>query len=173
MFDDPKFLAKLDGIVKRQSELSDLLGRPEVIGNRAEFLKLTKENALVSELADQIVRRAKLVEELDGARALSREGDAEMREMAKEELPRLEAERRRGGDHDDDRIRAARERDEPVEDDAVANLVLGPADDHDRSVGQLATAASGWHVGREDTERRETAGATRSSRSGCGNRRAL
>jgi peptide chain release factor 1 len=93
MFDDPKFLAKLDGIVKRQAELTDLLGRPEVISNRGEFLKLTKENATVSELADSIVRRGKLVDEIDGARLLTREGDAELREMVREELARLEADK--------------------------------------------------------------------------------
>ncbi len=92
MFEDPKFLAKLDGIVKRRDELMELLGQPEIIGNRAEYLKLSKENAAVSELSEQILRRRKLVEEVDGAKALAREGDAEMRDMAKEELARLEGE---------------------------------------------------------------------------------
>jgi peptide chain release factor 1 len=93
MFDDEKFLAKLDGIVKRADELQHLLGQPEVIGNRAEYLKLSKENATVSELAEQVLKRRKLVDDLEGARALAREGDAEMREMARAEITALEAER--------------------------------------------------------------------------------
>jgi peptide chain release factor 1 len=93
MFDDPRFLDKLDGIVKRSAELTELLGQPEIIARRAEFLKLTKENASVSELAEQILARRRLVDEIEGARALAKEGDAEMREMAREEIARLEAER--------------------------------------------------------------------------------
>ncbi len=93
MFDDPKFLDKPDGIVRRADELTQLLGQPEIISNRAEFLKLTKENAGVSELADQILKRRKLVDEIEGARALAREGDPEMREMAREEIARLDAAR--------------------------------------------------------------------------------
>src|SRR5262249_39862923 len=91
MFDDPKFLAKLDGIVKRQAELTDLLGQPDIIGNRAEFLKLTKENAAVAELSELIEKRKKIVADLDGAKELAR--DPEMKELARDEIPRLEGER--------------------------------------------------------------------------------
>jgi peptide chain release factor 1 len=90
MFDDPKFLAKLDGIVKRADELMQLLGQPEIIGNRAEFLKLSKENATVGELAEHINRRKKLADDLAGAKELAR--DPERKELAKDEIPRLEAE---------------------------------------------------------------------------------
>ncbi len=91
MFDDPKFLAKLDGIVKRQEELSQLLGQPEIISNRAEFLKLTKENATVAELAEQITRRKKIALDLEGAKELA--SDPEMKELARDEIARLEAAR--------------------------------------------------------------------------------
>ena len=93
MFDDPKFLDKLDGIVKRADELQNLLGTPEIINNRAEYLRLSRENAAVSQLAEAITRRKKLAADLEGALGLAREGDAEMREMAKDEIARLEAER--------------------------------------------------------------------------------
>jgi len=93
MFDDPKFLAKLDGIVKRADELQGLLGTPEIINNRAEYLKLSKENAQVSELSDAILKRKKVATDLEGAKQLAREGDAEMRDLAKDEVTRLERER--------------------------------------------------------------------------------
>src|SRR5260370_1110010 len=93
MFEDPKFLAKLDDIVKRADELQNLLGTPEVINNRAEFLRLSKENATVSELAENVLKRKKLSDDLVGALQLAKEGDAEMREMAKDEIARLESER--------------------------------------------------------------------------------
>jgi len=93
MFEDPKFLAKLDGIVKRADELSNLLGTPEVINNRAEYLKLSKENANVSQIADAVRKRSKLVDDLDGAKQLAREGDADLRELAKTEIAQLEHDR--------------------------------------------------------------------------------
>ena len=34
MFDDPKFLSKLESIERRHDELTALLGNPEVISNR-------------------------------------------------------------------------------------------------------------------------------------------
>jgi peptide chain release factor 1 len=90
MFDDPKFLSKLESIEKRYQELTDLLGRPEVISNRAEFLKLTKEHAGISELVEKIGVHRKIVKELDEARTMLREADGEMRELAREEAARLE-----------------------------------------------------------------------------------
>ena len=93
MFEDPKFLAKLDGIVKRAGELQGLLGTPEIINNRAEYLRLSRENATVSSLAEAIQKRTKLSDDLDGARQLAREGDAEMRDLARDEVTRLERER--------------------------------------------------------------------------------
>jgi peptide chain release factor 1 len=93
MFDDEKFLAKLESIEKRHAELNELLGRPEVISNRAEFLRLSKEHAGTAELTLQIGRRRRVVAELDDAKIMLRDGDPDLRELAKEEVPRLEAER--------------------------------------------------------------------------------
>jgi peptide chain release factor 1 len=90
MFDDPKFLAKLDAIEKRHDELAQMLGRPEIISNRAEFQKLSREQSHLAQLTEAIRDRRKLVVELDEARAMLREGDAEMRDLAKEEAARLE-----------------------------------------------------------------------------------
>ncbi len=91
MFDDPKFISKLDSIEKRYHELTELLGHAEIISNRAEFLKLSKEHAGIGELTEKIVARRKFAAELDDARLMLREGDQEMRDMVKEEVTRLEA----------------------------------------------------------------------------------
>jgi peptide chain release factor 1 len=64
-----------------------------VISNRSEFLKLSREHANISELTDRIRARRKVADEEGGARAMLREGDPEMRELAKEEVARLEVER--------------------------------------------------------------------------------
>jgi peptide chain release factor 1 len=92
MFDDPKFISKLESLEKRYGELNELLGNPEIIAKRQEFMKLSKEHKQLAELTEQIARRRKLAAELDDARAMLRGNDADMRELAKEEAPRLEAE---------------------------------------------------------------------------------
>jgi len=90
MFNDPKFLSKLDGLEKRYDELTEMLGRPEIIGNRAEFQKLSRESSHLGQLVEAIRGRRKLVQELDEARLMLREGDPDMRELAKDEVARLE-----------------------------------------------------------------------------------
>ena len=93
MFDDPKFVAKLEGLERRFVDLEDALGNPEIIANRAEFLKLSREHSSLAQLTEQIRARRALDKELDEARVMLREGDAEMRELAREEATRLEGER--------------------------------------------------------------------------------
>src|SRR5262249_526310 len=92
MFDDPKFISKLENIEKRHSELTELLGQPEIINKRAEFLKLSREHSTIGALTENIGKRKKIVAELDEARTMLRGSDADMRELAKEEVPRLEGE---------------------------------------------------------------------------------
>ncbi len=91
MFDDPKFLAKLEAIERRHEELLGLLGDPAIIGNRGEFTKLSREQAAIGELTERIGEGRKLHEELRGVIAMAREPDPELRAMAAEEQPRLEA----------------------------------------------------------------------------------
>jgi peptide chain release factor 1 len=92
MFDDPKFINKLEMLERRHAEVSDMLGNPDVINRRAEFMKLSKEHKTLSELTEQLGIRRKLVAELAEARAMLKGNDPDMRELAKEEVPRLESE---------------------------------------------------------------------------------
>jgi hypothetical protein len=62
--------------------------------------------------------------------------DPELAEDLAIALTGLEAHRRRRRDHDDPGLRPAGERGEPVQDHAVADLVLRAADDDDRSFAQ-------------------------------------
>jgi peptide chain release factor 1 len=94
MFDDPAFIAKMTAIEARHGEVSALLGQPEVIGNRQEFLKLSKEHAEIDELVAKWRERSGLEAEIAGARAvLEGEADAELRELAREEIAALEQRR--------------------------------------------------------------------------------
>ena len=61
---------------------------------------------------------------------------AELGEDLAVHLAGQRAQRRGAADHRDARVRAAGKRDEPAQDGAFANLVLGTADDDDVPFGQ-------------------------------------
>ncbi len=92
MFSDPNFLAKLAGLETRYSDVCDLLGQPAVIANRAEFQKLSREQSHLADLTEAIARRRRIAAELDETRGMLRDGDAELRELARDEGARLERE---------------------------------------------------------------------------------
>ena len=91
MFDDPAFIEKLTSLEKRYNEVSQLLGQPEIIAKRAEFTKLSREHAELSELVEAWGDYRKLLEEQSGAEAMIEEAgdDREMRELALAELEEL------------------------------------------------------------------------------------
>src|SRR5438105_15380908 len=79
----------------RYQELDGLLADPEVIARRAEFQKLAKEHADLSELVEAYRRYTKFGDELADNKLLLEEKDAELRAMAREEIARLSDERGR------------------------------------------------------------------------------
>ncbi len=92
MFDEPAFREKMAGLQRRFNELSSLLGDPDVIGNRKEFAKFSKEYADIDDMVSAWKVYVKMEDELEQAKAMVAESDdAEMREMAKEEVTELEA----------------------------------------------------------------------------------
>ena len=92
MFDDPKFVSKLEGLERRFEEVTEMLGLPEIISKRGEFSRLSKEHAQLSEIVEGTRLHRKLSKELEDAKVLMRESDQEMRELGREEASRLEAE---------------------------------------------------------------------------------
>jgi peptide chain release factor 1 len=95
VFDDPGFVAKLTSLERRYEEVAELLGQPTVIGNRQEFAKLSKEHAGLDELVTSWRRYGRLRAEIVGAKALVEDAatDADMYQLAKDELHQLEAQR--------------------------------------------------------------------------------
>jgi peptide chain release factor 1 len=91
VFDDPKFVGKMEGLGARLRQVETMLGDPDVIAKRAEFAKLSKEHADLDELwaAWRDYRRTR--SEIDDARALLRDAEDDMKELAREELAALEA----------------------------------------------------------------------------------
>jgi peptide chain release factor 1 len=82
---------RIKDIEKRYEELERLLSDATVIANRAEYQKLAKEHADLTALIETFREYEKTGRQLDEAQQMLRDGDEELRELAKEEIPQLKA----------------------------------------------------------------------------------
>ena len=90
MFGEPAFREKMATLERRLDEVAALLATPEVIGKRAEFMKLSREHAELEPLVKGWLDYRKLVDDLAQARAMAN-SDPDMRELALEDIRALEA----------------------------------------------------------------------------------
>ena len=92
MADNNTILEKLEGLVARFEEVSTLITDPAVIADQKRYVKLTKE---YKELGDLMNARKEYMQVLRGIEEakeiIANETDAEMREMAREELDACQA----------------------------------------------------------------------------------
>ncbi|MFC6632622.1 peptide chain release factor 1 [Microbulbifer taiwanensis] len=79
-------LNKLDNLVERHEEVSALLGDAGVISDQEQFRDLSREYSELEEVVKCYNRYRQLQEDMAAAREMLDESDAEMREMAQEEL---------------------------------------------------------------------------------------
>jgi peptide chain release factor 1 len=94
MLDTPNFREKMATLTRRHEEVAALLGTPEVINKRAEFMKLSREHAELEPLVHAWRDLEKLRDDLAQAKQLAdTESDGELRELARGELTELEAKR--------------------------------------------------------------------------------
>ena len=84
-------LNKLENLVERHEEVSALLGDAGVIGNQEQFRDLSREYSELEDVVKCYGRYRQLQEDMTAAREMLEESDAEMREMAQEELRDAEA----------------------------------------------------------------------------------
>ncbi len=84
---------KIEELERRHQELEALLSDPAVISNQPEFRKYSREHADLTPLVTSYRRYRKVLAEMEGNRELL--NDADMKEMAEEELKGLEAEKER------------------------------------------------------------------------------
>jgi len=82
---------RLAEIERRYDELERQIADPAVIANRREFAKLAKERAQLEETVARWRYRQRLARDVEEHRELEREKDPDLRELAKSELPALEA----------------------------------------------------------------------------------
>jgi peptide chain release factor 1 len=81
---------RLAEIERRYEELERLIADPAVIANRREFAKLAKERSQLQDAVTCWRERQRLSREIDEHRELVRGKDADLRELARAELPALE-----------------------------------------------------------------------------------
>lgn len=80
---------RLDHTADRFEELSALLSEPDVISDQTRFRDYSREYSELEELVSAWQRYLSLEEERDAAEVMSNDADADMREMAAEELAAL------------------------------------------------------------------------------------
>jgi len=85
--------AKLESLSARYREIEELLCQPNVVSDNKRYTALTRERAELQDVVEAYARYGQVVDDLAGHKqALS---DPELRELAAEEIPALEAERQR------------------------------------------------------------------------------
>jgi peptide chain release factor 1 len=84
---------KLDNLVDRHEELGALLSDSEVIGDQNKFRALSKEYAEVEPVVKCYENFCQTLEDIEEAQSLLKDGDADMREMAQEELSEAQSRR--------------------------------------------------------------------------------
>jgi peptide chain release factor 1 len=94
MFESQNFRDKMTALTRRLDEVGALLATPEVINKRAEYLKLSREHSELDPLVKAWAAYGKLTADLAAARQMAEaEADAELRELAKDEVRQLETAR--------------------------------------------------------------------------------
>ncbi|WP_162063291.1 peptide chain release factor 1 [Vibrio taketomensis] len=77
---------KLETLVERYEEVQHLLGDPSVISDQDKFRALSKEYSQLEEVTKCFQAYQQAEENLEAAEEMAKEDDAEMREMAQEEI---------------------------------------------------------------------------------------
>ncbi len=82
----PSILAKLELLSARHEEIAGLLSEPEVINDQNRFRNLSMEYSQLEDVVKTFDQYQEAQQDLDGAQEMLKEDDAEMREMAQEEI---------------------------------------------------------------------------------------
>ena len=84
-------LQKLESVSDRKVEVEEMLATPHIIKDQAQFKALSKEHAEIAPLAVWFEKYTDMQAQVTSALELAQEEDAEMREMANEELLKAKA----------------------------------------------------------------------------------
>jgi peptide chain release factor 1 len=86
-------LPKIQAFADRAAQIEERLADPAVASNPAEYAKLAKELSGLRPAAQAAAEYRKLLSDLEGAKAMLSEGDADLRELARGEVAELEPRR--------------------------------------------------------------------------------
>ncbi|MGH7987820.1 MAG: peptide chain release factor 1 [Candidatus Binataceae bacterium] len=86
-------LERLNGIEERFTELERRLSDPAVIANNREYAQLAKERAQLEDVASRVREYRRISNDIIGHQAVLEGDDAELRELAKAELPAMHRQR--------------------------------------------------------------------------------
>jgi peptide chain release factor 1 len=84
--------AKLEGVEQRFNEVEQHLSDPGLIGNREAYQKAVREHSDLGKIVTVFRRHKEVAERIQESRELLNDADADIRNMAKEELAALTAE---------------------------------------------------------------------------------
>ena len=84
-------IRKLEGLLERNEEVMALLGDASVISDQDRFRALSKEYAQLEDVVAGFKAYQQAQADLDSAKEMLEEDDAEMREMAQEEMKAAKA----------------------------------------------------------------------------------
>ena len=82
---------RLAEVERHYEELERLVSDPAVLADRRRYIALAKERAQLEETVTCWRARRRVADDVEQHRELLREKDEELRELAKNELPALEA----------------------------------------------------------------------------------
>ncbi len=82
----PSILGKLELLSARHEEIAGLLSEPEVINDQNRFRNLSMEYSQLEDVVKAFDQYQEAQQDLQGAQEMLKEDDAEMREMAQEEI---------------------------------------------------------------------------------------
>jgi peptide chain release factor 1 len=85
-----QYLQRLDGIEARFEELTRQMADPDVINQTDNYRKITKQQSELSDVVTKYREWKKIHGDLEGARLMLNEADPELKEMALEDIQRLE-----------------------------------------------------------------------------------
>jgi len=84
--------SKLETLVERLDEVNALICSPEIMNDQKKFIALSKEYSKLEPVVETFNNFIRAQDDLDEAMDMINSGDAELKEMAQEELPDLKAE---------------------------------------------------------------------------------
>ncbi|HJU26577.1 MAG TPA: peptide chain release factor 1, partial [Rhodanobacteraceae bacterium] len=90
---NPALRARLERLAERHQEIGALLAEPDVASDPARFRDLSREYAQLQPLAETLAASRRNAHELEHARAML--DDADLRDLARDEIARLEEEAQR------------------------------------------------------------------------------